>query len=242
MQAVSDLFRELQAGDYRMETRLSVNGAAPDDSYGEDILISMSTSRKVFPQELPTVGGCIAGEISVEMIEPPEAIPRQAKLIPYVRLWNLEGTVCSEWVQKGVFYIDTRKKKEDSTGIIKYTIQGYDDILKTEQDYTNSDLTWPAIDEDVVWEIAKHIGVIIDIRTLDIITNEYQVDDVTGYTYREVLGYIAAMYGGNFIMTDQGRLLLVAMGDASADDKVETNYLIDEKGNILTFGGDRILV
>lgn len=242
MQAVSDLFKELQEGDYRMETRLSINGAAPDDSYGEDILISMTTSRKVFQQELPTVGGCIAGEITIEMREPPEAIPRQAKLIPYVRLWSLDGTRCSEWVQKGVFYIDTRKKKEDTTGIIKYSIQGYDDILKTEQEYTGSALEWPAHDEDVVWEIAKHIGVKIDIRTLDIITNEYQVDDVTGYTYREVLGYIAAMYGGNFIMSDEGLLLLVAMGDVSADDNVETNYLIDEVGNILTVGGDRILV
>lgn len=242
MQLVSDLFKELLEGDYRVETRLSVNDAAPDDSYGEDILISMSTSRKVFPQELPTVGGCVAGELSLEIREPPEAIPRQAKLIPYVRLWSLDGSRCSEWVQKGVFYIDTRKKKEDNSGIIKYSIQGYDDILKTEQDYTDSELTWPAMDEEVVWEIAKRIGVKIDRRTLDIITNEYQVDDVTGYTYREVLGYIAAMYGGNFIMSDEGLLLLVAMGNVSADDSVETNYLIDENGNILTFGGDRILV
>lgn len=239
---VSDLFNELLSGDYYVETRLSVNGAAPEDGYDESQLISMKTSRKTFQQELPTVGGCIAGEISIEIREPEEAIPRQAKLIPYVRLRDLEGTRFSEWIQKGVFYIDTRKKLEDSTGLIRLQIQGYDDILKTEQDYPESALSWPAADVDVVHEIADHIGVEVDARTMDIMKNAYQVDDVTGYSCREVLGYIAAMYGGNFIMSDRGKLRLVAMGDVSADDTLETNYLVNEGGDIVTFGGDRILV
>lgn len=243
MQDISLLFKSLiLSGDYRVETRLSIDGAAPDDAYGENVLISLKTSRRVFQQALPTVGGCIAGEISVDMMQPETAIPRQAKLIPYVRLHNLEGTQCTEWIQKGVFYIDTRKKRDDTSGFVRLQIKGYDDILKTEQDYPESKLTFPAIDTDVVQEIAEHIGVEVDERTLDIMKNAYQVDDATGYSCREVLGYIAAMYGGNFIMSDCGKLLLVALGDASADDEVETSYLINEDLDIITFGGDRILV
>lgn len=242
MQAVSRRYRELLAGDHRVETRLTINGSFAGEGYGEDILISMKTSRKVFQQELPTVGGCIAGEISLEMKQPEKVIPRRARLVPYIRLWNLEGTSCSEWVQKGVFYIDTRKKKEDTSGFVKIQIKGYDDILKTEQDYPESALEWPAKDTAVVQEIADRIGVKVDIRTWNIMQNAYQIDSAAGYSCREVLGYIAAMYGGNFIMSDLGMLLLVVMGDVSADDNMETNYLVDEERNVVTFGGDRILV
>lgn len=239
----SALFRELlESGDYYVETCLSINDTPPEKSYGEDVLISVHTSRKVFSQDLPTVGGVIAGEISVEMMMPEDPIPRMAKLSPYVRIRNLEQTRYSEWIPKGVFYTDTRKKQEDAAGFIRLQIRGFDDILKTEQDYPESTLEWPAADTDVVQEIADFIGVEVDIRTLDIMQNAYQVEDPAGYSCREVLGYIAAMYGGNFVMSDRGKLWLIAMGNASADDEVETNYLINEEKAVITFGGDRILV
>jgi hypothetical protein len=239
----STLFEELlESGDYYVETRLSINDTPPDESYGENILMSVHTTRKVFSQDLPTVGGVIAGEISVEMMMPDNPIPRMAKIIPYIRLRDLEMTRYTEWVQKGVYYLDTRKKREDSAGFLRLQIRGYDSIMKTEQDYPDSELVWPAIDVDVVQEIADFIGVEVDQRTYDVMTNGYQVESTTGYTCREVLGYIAAMYGGNFVMSDRGKLWLVAMGDASADDEVETNYLINEENEVVTFGGDRILV
>lgn len=55
---------------------------------------------------------------------------------------------------------------------------------------------------------------------------------------REVLGYIAVSNAGNWIITDEGKLLLVKFGDIPA----ETNYLVEEGGFAITFGGDRILV
>lgn len=243
MIATSTLFDELLAsGDYYVETCLSINDTPPDESYGENILMAINTTRKVFAQDLPTVGGVIAGEISVEMMMPDETIPRMAKLMPYVRLRNLEKTRYTEWIPKGVYYLDTRKKREDNAGNLRLQITGYDDILRTEQDYPESQLSWPASDTDVVTEIADFIGVEVDDRTFDIMQNDYQVENVDGYSCREVLGYIAAMYGGNFIMSDRGKLRLVAMGDVSADDEVETNYLINEEQTVITFGGDRILV
>jgi hypothetical protein len=59
-----------------------------------------------------------------------------------------------------------------------------------------------------------------------------------GYTMREMLGYIASAYGGNFIISDDRKLLLVPLGGLRS----ETYYLVTEGGNPITFGGDRILV
>ena len=58
------------------------------------------------------------------------------------------------------------------------------------------------------------------------------------YTMREVLESIATMYGGNFIMSDTGKLSLVGFVDMLE----ETFYLITENGRRITFGGTRILL
>lgn len=240
MQPTSNLYEELLAGSHWKETRLSINDSDPNTSYDESILISMHTYRQVFPSETPSVGGCISGEIAIEMKRPPSTIPRQAKLVPYVRL--TDGSRATEWIKKGVFYVDTRSMREDGSNFEVLTIKGYDDILKAEQDYPETTLTWPAIDIDVVDEIAKFIGVSVDSRTRDVIKNAYQVGYPADYSCRETLGYIAAMYGGSFIMSDLGELLLVTLGDVFADDDRVTNYLINEEGYNITVGGVRILV
>ena len=59
---------------------------------------------------------------------------------------------------------------------------------------------------------------------------------------REVLGIIAASYGGNFVMSDEGMLLLIRLADLPK----ETNLLITEYGDTIVFGVEpndcRILV
>ena len=54
----------------------------------------------------------------------------------------------------------------------------------------------------------------------------------------EIVGYIAARYAGNFVMSDDGQLRLVRLNEIG----IETHYLVDTAGYVLTFGGDRILV
>lgn len=240
MQLTTDVYKKLLNEYHWKEVRLSINDSAPDRSLDESTLISMKTYRQVFPSEAPAVGGCISGEIAIEMEMPTKPIPRQAKLKPYVRLTN--GTEYSEWVQKGVYYIDTRKKTEDGSDFEILTIQGYDDILKTEQDYPETTLSWPAIDIDVVKEIAAFIGVPVDARTIQVMTNAYQVGYPAEYSCRETLGYIAAMYGGSFVMSDVGKLQLITLGDVFADDDQTTSYLITEDNYNITVGGVRILV
>lgn len=259
MQETSDLYKQLLAEDCRMETRLAIGepgvlitkrgesitfggvsiltgATGADGGYDESVLRSMETDYRVFSEETPSVGDCVSAQIGIVMNKPYAEIPTRARLVPYVRL--TDGIRHSEWIQKGVFYIDTREKREDGSSIEKIVIHGYDDMLKAEQDYPASTLQWPARDIDVVREIAAFIGVTVDPRTIPIIRRGYLIQYPTGYSCRDVLGYIAAMYAGCFVMSDLGELRLVTINSIPK----ETRYLIDNAGFAITFGGERILV
>ena len=104
--------------------------------------------------------------------------------------------------------------------------------------YSTSTLNWNAKDIDVVKEIEKAIGVEVDSRTFSLMKNNYEISYLAQYTYREVLGYIAAMYAGSFIINEVGQLRLVSLYELPK----ETRYLIDNTGYVIKFGGERILV
>lgn len=259
MQKTSELYQQLLTSNYKVDTRLTIGEpgvlitkkgeaitfggisiltgiSGADGGYDETLLLSMETNTRVFAEETPSVGDCVSSQIDIEMIKPYAELPQRARLVPYVRL--TDGVRYSEWIQKGVFYIDTRAKKEDGSSIEKIVIHGYDDMLKAEQDYPASVLQWPARDIDIVSEIADFIGVSVDSRTFAIMNRGYTIQYPVGYSCRDVLGYLAAMYAGCFIMSDVGELRLVTIHGIPK----ETRYLVDRNGYVITFGGVRINV
>ena len=215
-------------------TAILVATTSAESGFRESSIISMSTQKTIFSDSNPTVGNCIAGQITVEMIKPKGDIPRRARLAPYVRLTN--GKEHSEWIQKGVFFIDHREYSGDENE--RMVINGYDHIILTEDEFPSSTHEWPRTDIDVVRDIASEIGTDLDSRTVKIMNKGYKINYPAGYSMREVLENIAAMYAGSFIMSDTGELLLVTMFGIPK----ETSYLIDNVGFAITFGGDRILV
>lgn len=215
-------------------TAILVASSGADSGFRESAIISMATQKSIFPDSTPTVGNCIAGQITVDMIRPKGDIPRRARLAPYVRLTN--GKEHSEWIQKGVFFIDHREYSGDENE--RMVINGYDRIILTEDEFPSSTHEWPRTDIDVVKDIAYEIGTSLDSRTIQIMDKGYKINYPAGYSMREVLENIAAMYAGSFIMSDTGELLLVTMFGIPK----ETSYLIDNVGFAVTFGGDRILV
>lgn len=144
----------------------------------------------------------------------------------------------SEWLPQGVFFIDTREVTQNNDGLPVLTIHGYDAMLKTEQIYTSNAAVGDDYDTAYVAAIASAIGVSVDDRTWQIMGTGTVIPFPVGYSMREILGYIAATYVGCFVMTDDGKLRLVALPDLP----VETNLLIDEIGDILIFGEDAILI
>lgn len=237
MQNVSKLYQDIVAGDHWFETKLCIGGATPENGYGEDMLVSMSVKKPLF-SGAPTVGNTCAGEIDVSIIKPYGEIPKRALIAPYVRA--TDGSRYSEWIPKGKFYIDKRSETALGNDTL-LNLHGYDGMLLAEADYPpESKMDWPAKDIDVVKEIADDMGVGIDSRVNQIVSNGYEVQYPAGYSEREVLGYIGAMYAGNWCMNDFGELMLIPLAGLPK----ETRYLIVGGADYraITFGGDRILV
>lgn len=231
MQSTSALYNNIVAGEHEFQFRLIIDGVG---TFGEDQIESISTSIQMF-DGTPDVGKAVAGEVTISMLLPNVAIPKMAVLRPQTRAVN--ATQQSEWIPQGVYYIDTRERTKNNDGLNILTIHGYDAMLRAEQMYAGR-ITGNSTDIQMVNEIAYQMGVSVDARTTALMTNAYTIPLPTGYSYREVLGYIASMYVGCFIMSDEGKLRLVSLLELPH----ETNYLIDQIGNAITFGGDRILV
>ena len=227
MQTVSALYQQIMSGEHYAERKINIAGT----DYGEDTIVSLTTTGGLFADGTLSVGSAVSREINLSLWNVSTTIPKMAKLIPYYRLSN--GTQTSEWIQKGVYYIDTRSV---DSGLL--TIHGYDDMLKAEQIWTpDQSLEFPMPMTQAANIIADIMGVEIDARTM--LNSSYTVDyPANDYTLRDVLRFIAAAHGGNWIMSDVGELWLVGLNDLPT----ETNYLCDEDGDWITFGGDRILV
>lgn len=227
------------------ETRVNINGTY----YGENVLMSASTKYRVFADEQPVVGGCLSAELELSLLAPSASIPRMATVKPYIRV--TDGTSTSEWIPQGVFFIDTRETSHNDNGLEVLTLHCYDAMLKAEADFPSTTISFPAKDYRVVQLIAYAMGLQtsssasshggIDPRTKTLMNNGsgiYNIGLPVGYSMRETLGNIAAMYGGNWIMNYDGKLRLVTLTELPID----TNYLVDGAYDAITFGGDRILV
>ena len=217
-------------------TAILVASSSADNGYREEQLCGVKTYQQVF-SNTPTIGQAISAEIDVSLLDPLGEIPRRAMIKPYVRA--TDGTRHSEWMQKGVYFIDTREQTANTDGVVVLSIHGYDAMLMTEMDYpSDSQHDYPLLDITMVEHIANAIGVSVDARTRAIMTEGYTFPLPIGYSSKEVLGMIAASYGGNFVMSDVGELRLVMLNELPP----ETGLLINYSGDYIVFGEDRIKV
>ena len=218
-------------------TAILVDSGGAETAFREDILMSMSTRHGVFNEDYPVVGSAISGEIDVTMLKPAGEIPKRARLAPYVRV--TDGVRHSEWLPKGIYYIDTRETSHNSNGLDILTIHGYDAMLMFEQNYpSDSTHNYPLLDTTMVQFLADSVDIQVDPRTWERMDQSYMLPLPVGYSSREVLGIIAASYGGNFVISDEGSLLLIRLSDLPR----ETNYLVTTEGDVLVIGSDKILV
>ena len=205
-------------------------------TYGQDSIKSMSAETRMFAEQQPGVGGCLSGELTLTLFAPATGIPRMALIEPYVRVTN--GTQTAEWIPQGKYYIDTRETTKNDDNLPVTEFHAFDAMLKAEGEFPNTTVSFPQTDINVVNMIAAELGVGVDARTTALMTEAYQIGLPVGYSMREVLSNIAGMYAGNWYMSYDGELLLTAVNGIPP----ETNYLVDNAGDAITFGGDRILV
>lgn len=178
------------------------------------------------------VGYACAAQLTVSYYDNNISPATMAKIIAYCRK---KGS-SDEWYQLGIFYIDTRETSKNRLT----TLTCYDAMLKADQLYLSEVIEddWPQLQVDVVAEICNRMGVQLDPRTQ--LNDTYIVDLPVDLNIRDILGYVAAANGGNWIITSEGKLLLVPLFSSMPE---ETHLLITETGEYIVFGeGVRIIV
>ena len=220
--------------------KLNINGT----DYNSTKFVALQTHKSLFDSE-PSVGNCICGELEATLLIPNASIPRNAKVIPYVKEDN------GAWQKKSEFFIYSRSTDYVSGAL---TIKAYDAIFKAEAPILlpGNVGQWPRTDKAVMQEIASRTGTTINAESLAFMNKGYPVQfpgisvegesgteyEADGTTMRQVAGYIASMYAGNWIIDSAGEWRLIRLGDVPPI----TNYLIEEHGDNILIGGVRILV
>lgn len=195
--------------------------------YGADKEIEHSYENGLY--ESFGIGNATSAVLNLRLYA--EDIPRGAKIERFMRLVN--GDEVSEWLPKGVFWIN---KKPFDEGV--YDIEAFDAMRKADYPMIDTEIqgNWPRNVVDVVNEIAERMGVDIDPRTeLD---TTLSVPYPGTYNMREVLAQIATPHIGNWIISDKGELWLVPLLSLPAN----TDLLVTENGEAIKFGEVRILV
>jgi len=208
MNYTSSLYKSIFSGIHRFEVKVNISGT----DYGMNVLTSVSSNRSVFGSGSPRLGLAPAGELALSLYLDSGAVPRMAEIRPYFRVAN--DTRTSEWISKGVYFVDTREA-DTTTGLL--TLRAYDSMLKGEQAYPSTEHAWPAADLDVVREIASFLRVGIDAQTTDLMTAGFMIPLPAQYTMRETLQYIAALYGGSFVITDSNCLRLIPLWSVKSE-------------------------
>lgn len=189
-------------------------------------IVQLSIQRYLMTDK-PTMGQANSGELDATLFKPSFTIPRMAK-VKVVAAW-VKGEQTINYTM-GVFYIDTRA---EDTANNTLNIHCYDAMLMTEQACPSY-----GTDIDVVSAIASLIGVDLDASVTASIVNAYAVpQEMTDDSARQALKAIGAAYGGSFFISREGKLAF-----AGFRIPTETFYLVDQDGDAITFGGDRIIV
>ena len=208
MHSTSELHNEILANPaHQKEVKAVIAGV----EHGEAQIISGAISGGIF--EKPGTGNCIAKQLDLQVF-PVGKIPKQAEINIYVRLVlpdpaTREIVQAAEWLPKGTYFID--EQPEDDFGV--KSIVAYDAMLKAEEIYLSEGDTgeWPRPMETVVNDIAQRIGVDLDGRT--VINPAYMVEYPNALTMREILSNVASAHSGNWIITDDDKLLLIGLAE-----------------------------
>lgn len=189
--------------------RFTVNGSV----MAADFIQGVPTIEKPMMLE-PVIGRCCTGSLTIDIRQSDSgAIPKAASVAVDCRLSSYDKTIASDWIPQGRFIITQRSGYGDMV-----TLTCRDGMILAGKTYLDKKgiSTWPASMSDVLTDIARIMGVEIDSRTQIQTGEEYMIstpeEDVL---MSEILGKIAAVHGGNFIMTESGKLRLVPFPSTS---------------------------
>ena len=240
MQTVSATYESILNGEHWAECKVTiVDDLGVTQDVSESELFSVQIKEGALDNHF-ALGNAISSEINIVMIDPGEewTPATMGQIRVYVRICN--DTQQSEWLPKGVFYIDTREKDRSVGDLNLLKLHGYDAMLMTEQDYPETSWNTKS-DYNVVKEICTYLGWTLESGTDTFFQTTragYVLPTPYNYSIREVLQSIAAVNCGNFVMDEEGKLKLIRFNALPT----ETYYLITPAGSYITIGGDRIVL
>lgn len=200
--------------------------------YGDDSEVEHSVNSGLF-EELG-IGGTACAQLQLSLFA--DNIPRAAEIHRYVCIVNNSTGEQSEWLPAGIFWTN-RRSCEDGY----WRIEAFDVMRRAETAWNpDQSLHFPMAMDTAAEILAALIGTSLDPRTE--VSHNYTIDypasiedDENGenYTIRQVLQWIAAAHAGNWIVTGEGKLLLVGIGT----EPEETFLIVDEHGQPINLGG-----
>lgn len=224
MQATSDLWKTLiRERNTERQYAFQINNVW----YYDDAEISHSVDLSLYDSF--GIGNAMSATLQLELYA--DDIPRGAVIRRFVRLVN--GSRVTEWLPKGVFFTN-RRTVEDGV----WSVEAYDAMLKADMTWTpRQGFTFPCTMEAAAQDIALSMDTELDPRNVYL---PYTMDAYPEgeYMRRDALRDIAAAHGGNWFVSDEGKLRLLPLISFPA----ETSYLVTEHGDAILFGGVRILV
>lgn len=164
-----------------------------------------------------TVGKCNAATLSVNVLTD-DVIPKAAEVEIQACIANDSAT--SAYRSFGKFFINRRSKTFE--GLLNLSC--YDALLKADSRFIQVDEddaaiiheeAWPKAMTTVVNMIATRIGVALDSRTVINTGADYIVGYPNDLSMKQIMEYIAACHGGNWIVTEENKLWLVPLFNTS---------------------------
>lgn len=219
MQTVSSTYKQVfrQPG-HVTEVKAELDGS----SFGMASIYSVRQQLRLFSGSVPEIGNCCSSTLELSVIHN-GPFPRMGEIELSTRLLSFDLTESSEWIPAGTFYADTKNRDQDGEHL---KITAFDAMMKADQPYLENATisSWPADEADVVDDIADLMGVTVDSRT---VLAGYEVPlPNQDWTAREVLGWIAAANGGNWIITPNNELLLIKLEGITSLLGTDTSHAI----------------
>lgn len=187
-----------------VELTISDTDGSNPQTFGMDKLFNLKTDCRVFGSSY-SIGGCYSSTCEFSLLGDGSTIPRMAKCEITYKV--TDGINTSEAINKGTYYIDTREVETGPGGISVFNAFCYDTMIFSNKKYAPSGMRWPATDTAVIADICSQLGITADSRNSNQINQSYTLGAPSGReTIQDYLSYIAVMYGGNWVITDDNKL------------------------------------
>ncbi|MDO5402988.1 MAG: hypothetical protein Q4F11_06070, partial [Eubacteriales bacterium] len=187
---VTDAFIQATAQACRtFKAKVKINNTWYEGRISSETITSGSTSGSDI-----AIGSAVSARLEITMKDIGELFENTEC---QVQIGILLGDGSYEYVPMGFF---TAQKPEESGGNIKFT--AYDRMMKTEKAFISS-LTYPATALQVLDEACKACGIT---RATIGLGTVYVSKKPEGYTCREIIGYMASLYGKFACIDREGKL------------------------------------